>query len=284
MINPETHQPTEAAKNAMNVFAQFETEDRAKFIKEITPEAYAQYTIIKNGQLAGKTSDIIQRELSEEMESRGKSDIHSSDWRAVTGKDTTKREYVSGLYKDITGQNPQGKSVGELMEYYTTGLKNGKGDHDYAKQYLRDMVDNKSENYLGQPIHGATDISSQLTDHTLPQLLAAMERDDVNLMTGLITSVMGNTGNEEGNLISKLSGPELSKSVQFDMAADGGLWIKSLKFQNDIYVSVEMLQSAERVVVQRNKVNQFEKEIRESSQKEYQKIENITQKYGSKHF
>ena len=261
----ENHQPTEMARNAMNLFSQFENEDKAKFRAQLGENAYDEYLIIKEGQLSGKTSDMITNEIQAFKDARGTQDMWATDWSDITGDGVSKRDYVAGLVLDYAGSAPTGIDVGRHMETYRKGLTHGKGDHGIAKDYLYDSLKNKSANYRGQVIHNVDKINSKLSNTTLPQLLDRIQDPDINQMVGLFTQAMGSTEDENGVPIRTLDNPAIAGDVKFEVAADGGLWLKSHKFQHDVYVSIERLQTFDKMVTQQDNSNKLGAEIKEAT-------------------
>ncbi len=269
----EDGQPTEAAKNAMQVFAQFEQVDRAKFRKQIGEDAYDEYSIIKDGQLAGKTEDMIKSEIKEFKEAAGNRDMWATNWD-VAGK-LNQRDYIVQLVQNMTQQAPSGRDVGIFMETYKRGLDMGKGDHARAKDYLYDKVRNKSEIYRGQVIHNADRV--ELENHTVPQLLEAIQNPENNLATGLISLGVGNSENENGNPIRSFN--ELG-DVRFEVSDDGGMWIKHHKFQHNVYMSPERIKTYEKKVTQNKNEKALEAEIQKESAilAESEKLEHLKYK------
>lgn len=261
----ENHQPTELARNAMNLFSQFENEDKAKFRKQLGEDNYDEYLIIKDGQLSGKTSDMIANEIQAFHDAKGSQDLWATDWSGITGDGVSKRDYVSSLVLGHTNTAPTGVDVGRHMETYRKGLVHGKGDHGIAKDYLFDSLKNKSENYRGQVIHNADRINSKLENHTLPLLLEGIQDRDVNLMTGVIALGLGRTEDEAGNPIRTLDNAAIRGDVKFEVAADGGLWVQSHKFQHDVYLSTEMLQTFSKKLTQVENERKLGKQIKEET-------------------
>ena len=251
-------QPTEIAKNTMNLLAQFEVEDRDKFRTQMGDKAYDQYKLISEGQQANQTKDMIDENIRMYAESVGNKDAWATEWTGVLGESgKTRREFVSGEILGLTGQLPTGRNIGTHMETYNRGLTLGKGDHKYAKEYLASSVKNKSSNYKGQVIWNASTINSQLKSHTLPMLLDAFEDPKNNVSIGIIVMGMGSTENAEGESFTKLS--QLGHT-EYSVAVDGGLWVKNPKFSKNVYVSIEKLQSQEAYIIQQNKTRALEKQ------------------------
>jgi len=257
----ENDQPTETARNAMQLFAQFEQEDRAKFKKQLGADAYDEYSIIRDGQTAGKTSSMIESEIADFKEAAGNKDFWAVDWNL--GKNQSKRDFITEKIVNMTGQQPSGEDVGRYMETFNRGILLGKGDLQRASDYLYDSVKNKSANYKGQVIHNADKINGTLTDHTLPQLIDAIQHPDNNLATGIIAQGIGMSENADGNPIRAFD--ELN-NTRFDVAPDGGLWIKNHKFQHDVYLSPERIKVYEKKVVQNQKEKELEARIEKESE------------------
>ena len=258
MVDEKNHQPTELAKNAMNVFAQFEQEDRGKFKTQLGETAYDEYKLIQHGQQAGKTSDMIEEDIRKFHEAVGNKDSWAVTWDItgeVDGKSVSRRDYVSKLVTDVTKQYPAGRDVGTHMETYMRGLTLAKGDHRLAKDYLRDSVKKKASLYKGQAIWGADRINSALETHTLPMLLQSFEDPLNNISVGLIAAGIGKSEDAAGNPIRTFA--ELGPT-EFEVAVDGGLWIKNAKFTRNLYVSIEKLQEAEALVIQNRKTKDLE--------------------------
>ena len=257
-MTDEDGQPTQAAKNAMQVFAQFEQVDRAKFRKQIGENAYDEYSIIKDGQQAGKPEDMIKSEIKEFKEAAGNRDMWAVNWD-VAGE-LNQRDYIVKLVKNMTEQAPSGRDIGVFMETYKRGLDMGKGDHTRAKDYLYDKVRNKSELYKGQVIHNADRV--ELENHTVPQLLEAIQKPENNLATGLIALGVGSSEDENGNPIRSFD--ELG-DVRFEVADDGGMWVKHHKFQHNIYLTPERIKTYEKKVTQNKNEKALEAEIKAQS-------------------
>jgi hypothetical protein len=265
----ENQQPTQAAQNAMQLMSQFEAKDRAKFRTQLGDKAFEEFQIIKAGQSAGKPSDMITRDIKAAEDARGKQNYYAADWRSVGvygGEGgLNKREFIENKVFGLTGQYPTGTDVGDYLEIYGRGLEAGKGDHQTAHAALFDATKNKSAIFNGQVINNADKVNATLTDYTLPQLLAGIQRPDVNLMTGLLTVGMGNTEDENGNPIRTINDKALRGSVKFEVASDGGLWMKSPKFQSDVYVPPHHIQTFERVLKQQDNNKKLQAEIKEEN-------------------
>ena len=267
VMTDEDQQPTEAARNAMQLFAQFEEKDRTKFRKQIGEDAYEEYLFIKQGQTVGKTSDMITRDIVAYTEAKGNSNYYAADWTKVHvgSGEMTKREFIRKQVKTITGSEPLGTDVGRYLEIYGKGLLSGKGDHQVAKDALYDAVQNKAINYNGQVIHGAGVINSILEEHTLGQLLDGMQTEDSNDMTGLLTVAMGRTDDENSIPIRTIFDRSLNNTVKFKVAVDGGLWMDSSKFQSPLYMSQELLHTYEKGLIQRENDVKLAEEIKQES-------------------
>ena len=274
----EDGQPTEIAKNTMNLLAQFEVEDRDKFRKQMGDKAYDQYKLISEGQQANQTKDMSDENIRMYAESVGNKDAWATEWTGVLGESgKTRREFVSGEILGLTGQLPTGRNIGTHMETYNRGLTLGKGDHKYAKDYLASSVKNKSNNYNGQAIWNADTINSQLKTHTLPMLLDSLEQPSNNAAIGIIAAGIGSTENAEGKSFTKLS--QLGHT-EYSVAADGGLWVKNAKFVQNVYVPLETLQRLEEYVTQNKETWKIE-EQRKNAGDINQAINKMTPK-GSK--
>jgi hypothetical protein len=276
----ENQQPTEAARNALQVFAQFQDADSAKFRKQLGPNAYEEYTFITKGQSVGKTSDMIRRDIETYRDSKGK--FSATDWKEVgVGQDLSKRAYVTQLAKGITEQAPVGRVIGEYVHEYGIGLDLSLGDHDAAASYLYDHIQNKKVVYNGQAIHGAESINKQLKSHTLPQLLNGIQQGNANDMVGLLEMGMGNTDDENGIPIRTIFDKALQNSVTFDMAPDGGLWMDSSKFHSPVYISVDRLQTLERAMIERENTQAMNDAIKQQTNvKELLRMQHVDSRFN----
>ena len=207
---------------------------------------------------------MIRRDIETYRDSKGK--FSATNWKEVgVGPDLHKRDYIAQLAKDITKQAPVGRVIGEYLHEYGIGLDLSLGDHEAARSYLYDHIQNKAVVYNGQSIHGAESINAQLQSHTLPQLLNGIQQGNANDMVGLLAAGMGRTDDENGVPIRTIFDKALQNSVKFDMAPDGGLWMDSSKFQSPVYISVDRLQTFERAMIQRENTQAMNDEIKQQT-------------------
>jgi len=265
----ENGQPTEAAQNAMQVFAQFESADRAKFSNQLGQDAYNEYQIISEGQQQGKTADMIGRDVAEYHKNIENNQYFAADWNdvGVGGKDgLTKREYMSNLISGFTKQNAEAGDIGDYLAVYGKALTASRGDHAAAKQAVHDATKNKAIMYDGVPIHGAESINKILPNYTVPALLDAIQQPDQNLMTGLIAIGMGKTEDENGIPIrnTKTYG-ELKGTMTYKMAPNGGMWMDSTKFQSPVLITPEHFHAMDNFIKQRSNAKQLKAEIEKQS-------------------
>ncbi len=274
----EDHKPREVAKTTMSVLAQYESADRAKFMADLGSDDYAKYTIIKDGMLAGKTSDSIKAEIALDMEAKGNMDVYAGSWAQVLNYDETrsnKRDYVAGIYKDTTKATIGGLMLGNMMEKYNAGLRQGKGDHAYAKGYLKDHINNKSQTVFGNVIHNAD--GAGLKELELNVFLKGLQSDKNNLAAGLITASMGNTENDDAAIIRKFDGPELKDKVKIIVPAGGGLLFSSPSFiSGPIYMAPDKVERYERVLLQNEEDATLKQEIIKDSKLKQKEMDKIT--------
>lgn len=272
MVN-EDHQPTEAAQTTMAALAQFESADLGKFIDALGKDGYEQYMSIKDGHLTGKTSDMIQDELRKLDETAGNMDDYAPRWSdVITEKNMTPRDYVGKIYTKVTdGQYLNGENIGNMMGIYKQGLRLGKGDHDFAKDHLTTMIKDKSRVVHGNVVYNVDKVG--LSELKFPNFMKAMEAPDNNLMAGQIAMAMGNTENEAGKIITSLDSPELRKTLKIEVSPEGGVWVRSKKFLQPIYMSPEKLQTYEGMILQNENDKTLKREIEKTSQKKQNKMD-----------
>jgi predicted house-cleaning noncanonical NTP pyrophosphatase (MazG superfamily) len=280
MVN-EDHQPTEVARNTMATLAQFESADLGKFMDTLGPDGYENYLIIKDGQLTGKTSDMIQEELTKVAEADSNMDDYAPRWSdVITEKNKTPRDYVGEIYGKVTGESVYGENIGNLMTIYKRGLRQGKGDHSAAKDYLTTRIKDKSRVIHGNVVYNVDKVG--LSELKFPNFMKAMEAPDNNLMAGQIAIAMGNTENEAGNIITSLDSPELRKTLKIEVSPEGGVWVRSKKFLQPIYMSPEKLQAYEGIILQNENDKTLQREIEKESQRKQNDMDN-TLGFSRKH-
>ena len=266
----EDHQPTEMAQNIMSTLGQYEAANRGKMIDEMGPDNFLQYNVIKNGQQAGKTSDMIQRELTLLSEAQGNMDAYAPRWSDVIQGDDTPRDYVSSMYYKATdGESLTGENIGNMMQIYKTGLLLGKGDHKTAERYFKDIVGNKKTTVLGNVIHNAD--GTGLKDYPLNVYL----KEAGPLLTGYVTAMLGNTENEAGQIINSLHDPELAGTLRITVPPQGGIIIDSNRAAHSVHVPAWKMQEHEAALQQKALDDQLVEESRLRSQKEQNKMDDI---------
>jgi len=273
MVN-EDHQPTEVAQTTMAALAQFESADLGKFINTLGKDGYEQYMAIKDGHLTGKTSDMIQDEMRKLDETAGNMDDYAPRWTDVipAGSGKTPRQYVGDIYYKVTdGLSLNGEKIGEMMGIYKQGVRLGKGDHDFAKDHLTTMIKDKSRVVHGNIVYNVDKVG--LSELKFPNFMKAMEAPDNNLMAGQIAIAMGNTENEAGKIITSLDSPELKKTLKIEVSPEGGVWVRSKKFLQPIYMSPEKLQTYESIILQNENDKTLKREIQKTSQREQNKLD-----------
>ncbi|QPI17702.1 putative internal virion protein [Alteromonas phage vB_AmeP_R8W] len=242
---------------AMQSLSQFaQNSDTFKHI--VGDENFDKYEMIRRGMSVGQTVEMMNKDIDAYTKNKGNRDIYATQWQL--GEKESKRERVSSLYKNFTGEKPNSASLAYAMEEINRGLVVYKGDMKLAEQYLKTSLQNASINYRGKTIVNGRDLD-KVTDYNFEQLMdgAAAPVGNTSLLTPIL--MMGGMKASDDNPYIPLE-----DDVSF-YKVDGtdGFFVDHPKFQQPIRVSSDTMKVWGDVLTQRNNFNRMEEESKGAS-------------------
>lgn len=116
-------------------------------------DALVTFGLLEKGINNQKPIPQIESEINAYLENKDKVGV-GEHWPTEKQDVPFKLAYIQEIVKDMGGGTPVGNSLLDHMDTYKTGLVIYGGDHDAAKNYLRDFVGNKNLTYRGKTIVG----------------------------------------------------------------------------------------------------------------------------------
>lgn len=147
-INPDTKQATPELVSALGNLRLMAT-NNAKIPLE--GDALVAFGLLEKGISNQKPIPQIETEINAYLENKDKQGL-GEHWPTEKQDVFSKQQYIEKIVEDMGGGIPKGTSLLEHIDTYKTGLIINGGDHDAAKNYLRDFVGGKNLTYRGKTI------------------------------------------------------------------------------------------------------------------------------------
>lgn len=156
--NPDTKQATPELVTAIGNLRLMAT-NNGKIPLE--GDARITFGLLEKGINARKPIPQIEAEINSYLENKDKKGL-GEHWPTEKQDVLSKQEYVQKMVGDMGGGTPKGNSLLDYVDTYKEGLLINGGDHDAARNYLKDFVGNNNLTYRGKTIVNGTKLD-QLT-------------------------------------------------------------------------------------------------------------------------
>lgn len=241
VLSPEGHV-------VLQSIAQFE-KNPANFKTTVGTVTYDNLQIVKTGLARGKTVEMVQKEVNNFNENKGKADVQGRDWEL--GKNQTKREKITELVEEWTDQRPYGDTLTRYMEEFGRALQIYGGDTKLAKDYLRTSVMADSVTYRGIKVDNGNNLN-KVTDRNFKTLMDGAQKfsgNNASLLTPFLAALTGATEDSQGKTLTNIE--QISGLKLYTDSARGGFFIDSFDAQQPVYVSETQMKQWNQVLEER---------------------------------
>jgi hypothetical protein len=237
MVDPSTHQPTQRAQTISTSLSYF-AEDKAKFMQTIGRDDFDRYEITRRGMEMRLTQDQIAKHIENYQKNKGNNDKWNLRWNKAEKGGMNKREYIADLVKKRIGDVPVGSTLTEYMEGYANALVIYNGDEDAAEDYVTDMATSNTVQYRGRAIFNAQHLNNT-TDYTLPDLLDGIQQPDINLLSGYLSAMLGDTRDKTGKPATRLD--QVPNWSIYTQPGIPGFFLTAPDAINDVRITPEVM-------------------------------------------
>lgn len=220
------------ALNSIAVLA----EDSGQFMNMVGKENYDKYQIIQRGMPIGQTIDQMQKHIDKYNTAKADKSKLGSEWSLQDGK--SKRDRITQLYNNFTGQYPSSQTLAYYMKDYDRALIINDQDRKFAEGYLKTSIESGAVQYNGMMIQGGKDLTKDM-EYGLPELLDFAQTqlgDDPSLLTTPLLT-LGAVRDKDG----KVSRLDKVAGINFRVVEDS-LWIDSVNAQSPVRIGKDTLQ------------------------------------------
>lgn len=220
------------ALNSIAVLA----EDSGQFMNMVGKENYDKYQIIQRGMPIGQTIDQMQKHIDKYNTAKADKSKLGSEWSLQDGK--SKRDRITQLYNNFTGQYPSSQTLAYYMKDYDRALIINDQDRKFAEGYLKTSIESGAVQYNGMMIQGGKDLTKDM-EYGLPELLDFAQTqlgDDPSLLTTPLLT-LGAVRDKDG----KVSRLDQVAGINFRVVEDS-LWIDSVNAQSPVRIGKDTLQ------------------------------------------
>ena len=220
------------ALNSIAVLA----EDSGQFMNMVGKENYDKYQIIQRGMPIGQTIDQMQKHIDKYNTAKADKSKLGSEWSLKDGE--SKRDRITQLYHNFTGQYPSSQTLAYYMKDYDRALIINDQDRKFAEGYLKTSIESGAVQYNGMMIQGGKELTKDM-EYGLPELLDFAQTqlgDDPSLLTTPLLT-LGAVRDKDGK-VSRLG---QVAGINFRVVEDS-LWIDSVNAQSPVRIGKDTLQ------------------------------------------
>ncbi len=245
-------------------------QDGDQFMDMVGKDNYDKLQIIKRGLPMGQNVEQIRKHIDKYNVAMGDKSALGSEWSLADGE--SKRERISQLYKNHTGQYPSSSTLAYYMKDYERGLIVNDQDRKGAEDYLFKSITQGAIQYNGVMIQGGKNLTKDL-DYNLPELLDYAQATKGNAPSMLTTALqtLGAVKGEDGKL-NKLS---QIKGINFRVIEDS-LYLDATDAQMPVRIGMDELRRWSDALTQQKNLNnllkQKDDESFDSWYKEYEEL------------